>query len=138
MFRDAKGDAIDVSGSEIRLFDIVLQDIADKGLSAGENSHVSAEGLSVRRVGIAVASKDLSHVKLEGAAIQAVRIGLAAFIKKPEYGGSRITASNVRFSETEREVLVDSTCVVQLDARRLKGSVPLDVKSLYELGVLGN
>ncbi len=41
-FYDIAGDAIDVSGSEVKVSDVLLQNVRDKALSVGENSRLEA------------------------------------------------------------------------------------------------
>ena len=79
-------------------------------------------------------SKDLSHVTLENATIVGARIaGLAAYIKKPNYGPAAITASQITFVDvsSERYTLVQTGSWIDLEGTRIWG-VDIDVDALYQ------
>ncbi len=136
-FSDILGDAIDISGSNISITGVRLRDVADKGVSVGENSVFTAIDTKVTRVGIAVASKDLSATRLQDFEIVGASVGLACFTKKPEYGPASIVARNVTFVDTAQPMLVHTGSTIELDGETVLGS-QLDVKRLYEAGILGN
>lgn len=136
-FRDTGDDAIDLSGSQTSLEDIALLRIADKGISAGEQSRVTARNIRARHVGIGVVSKDLSEVRINGMEICDARLGLAAYRKKSAYGFGAIVAREVTFLRTDQETLIQEGSRVKLDGRQLPGQ-PLDIDSLYEQGILGD
>jgi hypothetical protein len=137
-FHDVGGDAIDFSGTRnLIVRDSALLRIADKGVSAGEDSHVRVERLFAEDVSIAVAAKDRSVVRVEEATIRRARFGMAAYQKKPEYGPGAIEARSVRFEDVASKTIIQTRSVVVLDGRRIKGT-KLDVKRLYEAGILGN
>lgn len=130
-FRRVGGDAIDVSGSRIRIRRVDLREIGDKGISAGEGSHVEAEEVRALDVGIAVASKDLSSVSLRGATIErGRRFGLAAYTKKREYGPGSIEAMDLEFRDTLHEAVAQTGSHVRLDRRTVEAR-ELDVEALY-------
>ena len=137
-FHDVAGDAIDVSGSQIKVSEVVLQSIGDKALSIGENSQLEAMDIQAINIGIAVASKDLSQAQVERITIQdAIHAGLTAYTKKPEYGPANITASDVEFKNTTQKTLVQTESWIHLEDNKIEGS-ELDVKALYAAGILGN
>ena len=72
-------DGIDVSGSLVEVVDCRLEDIGDKGLSAGEDSKMEARNVQFERVGIALASKDKSHLNIDGARIDECEVGITIF-----------------------------------------------------------
>jgi hypothetical protein len=137
-FAAIAGDAIDVSGSRIIVRNVVFENIGDKAISAGEDSRVDAFDLRMRTVSIGVASKDLSLVRVEGATIEAaVNAGFAAYVKKPEYGVARIEATGIRFLDASPRAIVATGNTVQLNGELLRGT-DLDVRALYQAGILGN
>ncbi len=135
-FHDILGDAIDVSGSTISAANLHLRDIGDKALSVGENSDFTAIDTQVMRVGIAAASKDLSLTRLDRIDIVDASIGLACYTKKPEYGPASIVAHDVSFEKTRQRMLVHTGSSIMLDDMPTFGT-ELDVKRLYEAGILG-
>ncbi len=132
-FHDVGGDAVDVSGTHVQVRDCRMQRIADKGLSAGEISHVEITGGFLDEVGMGIVSKDLSRVSAREVAIRAPRIAaLAAYVKKPLYGPATLIAEEMRFIETDAEhrTLVQAGCTLRLDGQPVPGTV-VDVGALY-------
>jgi hypothetical protein len=126
------GDAIDVSGSQIKVIDTTFADIQDKALSVGERSEMVAQNIEMQNVGTGAASKDGSTLTLSGAQINGARFaGLTAYIKKPEYGPASIKASNVVIRDAAEAVLVQTGSVVELDGERIE-TRDVDVDALYE------
>ena len=82
-FNDIGGDAIDLSGSDVILRNIVASRVYDKAISAGEQTLVNINGLKISSSRIGIASKDSSIVK--GSNINISECGLfdfAVFQKK--------------------------------------------------------
>ena len=131
------GDGVDVSGSSIEVVGLTAVDVADKAVSAGEQSTADVRGLLVDGASIAVASKDLSEVRVEGGAARSVGIGLAAYTKKPTYGPARIEARGFDLAGADRPVLVQTGSTVSTNGEEHRG-VELAVKELYATGILGN
>jgi hypothetical protein len=79
-------DALDFSKSKIRIKNVHVKNVSDKGVSAGENSRVEIDGLKVEKALVGVASKDGSIVDIHN--ISLVDIGIAdtmAYTKKKGY-----------------------------------------------------
>ncbi|HEY89042.1 MAG TPA: hypothetical protein G4N98_04815 [Thermoflexia bacterium] len=133
-FHDIAGDGFDVSGSVMELRNVRMYAIGDKGLSVGEASRVTAEGLNLEDLDFGVVSKDASWVRVTDLTLQNIRLaGLAAYIKKPAYRAASITANGVTFVQVpeERRTLVQTGSWIDLEGERIWG-VALDVSSLYE------
>ncbi len=130
-FHDVRGDGIDVSGSQITVEGVNLLRVYDKGISAGEGSIVTVNDLHAADIGIAVAAKDLSSVTVEKAAIARAWVaGLAAYLKKMEYGPASLTASYVTFEDHSPQTLVQTGSSVQVNGRPAPAA-DLDVSDLY-------
>lgn len=137
-FYNIGGDAIDVSGSQTTVIDSKMTFITDKAISAGEKSTVKVDNIMVNTANIGIASKDLSVVTAIDVNLHDVAYaGFAAYIKKPVYGPGSITATGVVTTNVETLALVQEGNVVILDGQQMP-TVSLDVKTLYELGILGN
>ena len=137
-FHDIAGDAFDVSGTEATITDSYFMNIADKAVSAGEKSNITLQNIHIQNVSIGVASKDLSVVLADAITIDTAKVtGLAAYIKKPQYGPGTIIATNVEFLNTEKvavnqinnKLLINGEAVLAED---------VDVDALYDQGILGN
>jgi hypothetical protein len=133
-FHDIVGDAIDLSGSDVRIERVKLLNVADKGVSVGEASQLDAYDVRMENVGLGIVSKDLSKATIKEAAIANARVaGLAAYIKKPAYGPATLIASSVQFVEMppERYTLVQTGSWLELEGRRIEGT-DVDVDALYQ------
>ena len=137
-FLNSVEDAVDVSGSEFLVEKCRFTAIGDKGISAGEDSTVDVRDCVVESASIGVASKDFSRVVVDGLEIQsAINYGFAVYIKKAEFGPSSIEARNVTLGEMGRgDFIVQSTCQFELEGVQHEG-VPVDVKEMYRLKILG-
>ena len=137
-FHDIGGDAIDASGSELLVNNVRIQNVLDKGISAGEESVIRVKGAELDNVVIGVASKDLSEVFLDGININAASTAaLAAYIKKNVFGPASISAENLLITNSSTEVIVQTGCEIMVDGKVYE-TIELDVKDLYEKGILGN
>jgi hypothetical protein len=93
-FRNTGNDAIDFSGSQVAISGCTMNEISDKAISGGENSHLIVKNCTVDKATIGVAAKDLSHLELENTEIRKTVYAFVAFMKKPEYGPATISAKN--------------------------------------------
>jgi hypothetical protein len=126
------GDAVDVSGSTVLVDGTRFNMIADKALSVGERSEMTAVNVSITASGTGAASKDGSHLNLKDSDIDgALFAGMTAYIKKSEHGPARIDATNVRISNTDTPVLVQTLSQIVVDGKNIATN-DVDVDSLYE------
>ncbi len=95
VFRSTGNDGLDVSGSIIKVKNCSFFEIGDKGISAGENSKVTATTLTIQNSQTAVASKDQSVLKIQKISISDCEYGLVAFQKKAEFGPAKIVVSEL-------------------------------------------
>ena len=89
-FYNAGNDAIDVSGSQLTLKEILIKNPLDKAISAGEASLITGDAIQVFDGEIGIVSKDLSSVRLKDVLIENTRLGFSSFQKKSEYGKASI------------------------------------------------
>jgi len=102
-------DAIDVSGSNIRINDSVIDEVGDKGVSAGENSRVVVNDSKIIKANIGAASKDLSNLTLNNVQISFCKTGVTAFQKKPEFGPAKIFFNNSTITDSERQKMIEKS-----------------------------
>jgi len=130
-FTDIGGDAIDVSGSTVRVARCRVHTARDKALSVGEASTVTAEQLVAQDTGVGVACKDGSTLSLSRSRILAPHhAGVMSYVKKPEYGACRSTLTEVVVEGFVPEVRVAHGCVVIRDGVVVP-SETIDVEALY-------
>ncbi|MFK7811409.1 MAG: hypothetical protein AB8B59_02880, partial [Maribacter sp.] len=117
-FENLGNDAIDVSGSNLEMYDLKISNAGDKALSAGENSQMKAERIIIHQSEIAIAGKDLSIVEINNATISNSKLGFTAFQKKPEFGASSIDAKNVTMIEVEIAHLIENKSSLLLNGKQ--------------------
>jgi len=138
VFRDGRADGVDLSGSDVELSNCEFLDLDDKAISAGEDTRLSVLGGRAQGVSIGVASKDRSNVTIKGFELRDVRnFGLAAFIKKPEYGPSELTAAQVTIENAGRgNTLCQTGCTLSWNGTEV-ATEEIDVEQLYRDRILG-
>ena len=137
-FEDGQADGLDISGSDVRVVNCRFQRLGDKACSIGERSRARIEGGVMEDVGLGIASKDDSDVEASGVTIRARHYALAAFVKKPEYGPSRLIARALTIEPGALGTAIAQTgCTIELDGTAL-ATQDIDVEASYEEGVLGH
>jgi hypothetical protein len=119
-FINSGNDGIDISGSELYLEDIVINNPSDKAISAGENSQITGKDIQVIGGEIGVVSKDLSSVTLTDLSITDTRLGLSAFQKKSEYGTATISIEELSLIQVEQPHLIEIESQLLIDGVAVK------------------
>jgi hypothetical protein len=112
-------DAVDASGSVIHIRDVFIDGAGDKGLSAGEDSQVTASRINIKNAAIAVASKDLSDITIENLTISDSDIGFAAYRKKPEFGSAAIDVRGLELLATDIPYLIEEQSRMVVDGVKI-------------------
>jgi hypothetical protein len=113
-FVNIGNDAIDISGTNININDVLIYDAKDKGLSAGEGSKITGENIKVENSEIAVCSKDNSEILISNLNLQNDKIGFTAFQKKSEFGPGKINVTTLEINNVAIPYLIEksSECVI--------------------------
>lgn len=119
-FVNLGNDAVDVSGSHLILKAVEVDSAADKGVSAGENSRIYADNITVVNTAIAIASKDKSTIKIEGLKLENCQVGFTVFQKKPEFGPAGIAAFRVMMEGIERPYLNEENSVLMVNGETIE------------------
>ena len=130
-FRDIGGDGIDISGSRVTVETATFNKIGDKALSVGEQSQMAASTIRINSARFGVVSKDSSHIQIQDVTIESAEYGLAAYVKKPEYGPATIDCVEVEFTNVTQEGLVQSGSSVVVDQVYSMACSDFDVSELY-------
>jgi len=138
VFRNGLADGVDLSGSEVDILECRFVDLGDKAISVGEDSRARVRGGVADRVSIGVAAKDRSQVTVTGLTIRDARhYALVAFVKKSEYGPSKLLASRMEISGSGLgDCLAQTGCTLTIDDVAVS-TQDLDVDALYRDRVLG-
>lgn len=137
-FKNIGGDALDFSKSRISLNSGTFENVYDKAISCGEASYILAEGINMKNVGIAFASKDNSFIEINTGSVENVNVVVyAAYRKKPEFGPATLIARDIQISNFKEEIFVEGKSKVRINSKDYFGR-KYDIKSLYKEGILGN
>jgi hypothetical protein len=132
-FIKSGNDAIDVSGSIVEIQGVIVDGSSDKGVSVGEMSNLSVNGIRISNSNVAVASKDLSNVVMENLSISNCEYGLTAFNKKPEYGSASIVVDGLEMTEVNTPYFVERESIVIVDNTQIAGNQENVKEILYDL-----
>lgn len=116
-FLESGNDAVDLSGSVARLEAVRIRGAGDKGVSVGERSTATAFDLSVERAAIGVASKDQSRVTIVGLRVAETPLALAAYQKKSEFGGGRLSVEKLETQSVAERAVVEPGSEIRVDGQ---------------------
>lgn len=128
VFKNIGNDAIDVSGTLLDLSNITISEIEDKGISVGEDSHITGKNITITNSSLALTSKDLSTLNLDGVQINNCDVVFTVFEKKSEYGPALINCQNVSYKNYKEEYLVQFNNMLIVNSTEIKIKVK-DVES---------
>lgn len=123
LFTNIGNDAIDFSGSQIIIEDTRILGANDKGISGGEDSHLTVNNVFIEKANIGIASKDLSIVKINNCEIVDCNYGLLLLQKKPEYGPSSIILNNTKITNPKQKYLIELGSEIIWDGEKIKGNI---------------
>lgn len=121
-FKRLGNDAIDVSGSSLQMENINIEEAGDKGLSAGENSKMTAKNISISKSEIAVAGKDLSVIDIKEIQISNTKLAFTAFQKKSEFGASDILVEGLKMDSVDIQHLIEERSSLSIDGKTVEVS----------------
>jgi len=106
-FVDIGNDAIDFSGSDVEINNVLIKNIEDKAISGGEKSFLNGKNMYIDNAEIGITSKDLSILTFENITIDNSKVAFCAFKKKPEYGPGFIEVKEIVFNNVEVPHLIE-------------------------------
>ncbi|MFK7978343.1 MAG: hypothetical protein AB8G86_00040, partial [Saprospiraceae bacterium] len=110
-------DAIDVSNAQISIENVLVNSVGDKGLSAGENSQLTAKNCIIKYSEIGVASKDQSTINISKSLLANNKLAFTAFQKKSEFGPAQIFADSVEIKENSYDFLIEENSFLRYNQR---------------------
>jgi hypothetical protein len=130
-FTNIGNDGIDVSGTQLEVVNVRMDGVGDKGLSAGENSQMTASQIDIKNAEIAITSKDQSLLTITDSKMSGSRIGMALFQKKPEFGPGFIKAERVEMGQSEIAYLIEANSELVVDGEMVESNNENVKKILY-------
>lgn len=128
VFKNIGNDAIDVSGTQLDISNITISETKDKGISVGEDSHITGKNIIINNSSLALTSKDLSTLNLDGVEVNNCDVVFTVFQKKSEYGPASINCLNVTYKNYKEEYLVQTDNSLFINSTESKVKVK-DVES---------
>ncbi len=108
-------DGIDVSGTQLVISHVYMDQIGDKGLSAGEDSQMKANFVEIGNAEIGVTSKDRSVVEISNLNLANCKVGITLFQKKSEFGPAFASLERLKIEKSEIPFLVEQSSSLKLD-----------------------
>ena len=132
---DAKGDGLDVSGSHLDIGKINIQNIGDKALSVGENSHSNLDYGILSNVATGVAVKDGSNLKINNLVLRNIKFdGLMTYTKKNFYtifGQPSLIVNDLNYDQTGNLCIREEKSYLLMNNKNCYNN-KINVNSLYE------
>jgi len=123
IFSEISNDAVDVSGTTLKMDSVHIKSTGDKGLSVGEQSKVNIKNMSIKNTEIAITSKDNSEVFVTNIDLENCKLGYAVFQKKSEYGSAKLRVNGASHMSVGREHAVEVGSSLVLNNEVIKGTV---------------
>ena len=130
-FQNIGNDALDFSGSSVKIENIFGDYINDKFVSVGENSKLNIQNANLVNSSIGIASKDGSNVSANKLIFDKVIYPFASYKKKNEYDGGILKIKNFKISNFKKEYLKDNFSIVELDKELQKKTTKNILKIIY-------
>ena len=113
-FNKTGDDAIDVSGSTVTITRNRIERAGDKGISVGEESHVDISENLLLDGTYGVAVKDRSTARIDHCTFLGNRSSVAAYCKKPIFGGGNAHVTNCIILDSIEPLLSDELSTLEL------------------------
>lgn len=114
-FIEPNNDAMDFSGSSVVVSRTKVVSAGDKGLSAGEKSHIEISDSSFINSNIGIATKDGSVVKTRKIEIKECQLGITTFRKKREYSYPSLIGDEVILTNNKTNFLIGRKSLVTIN-----------------------
>ena len=134
-FLDIGNDAIDVSGADVKISNVIINNAGDKMVSVGENSNVSILNLKGENSYVGIASKDGSLTKLNNVNLKNTSIGVSAYQKKTEYPKAKIVASNLTIVDSTMNWLTDYNSEIFIEDQLINSKTDQIIPIIYNKNV---
>lgn len=132
-FLDSGNDAIDIAGNNVSMKSINIQGAGDKGVSLGEGCTVHGEKIAILEANTGVACKDSSRAALLDVHLTGTMAGIAAYVKKAEFGPSRISVQKVTMSNVDVPYFVQEGSAIVVNGKRVPTTKGETVELLDEI-----
>ena len=122
---------MDFSGTEAKIISCTIDNTGDKGISGGEQSILKIKNLNIKNSKIGFASKDNSKIEAINCKLSNCVYGIIVFQKKPEYGASQISVTDLKWNSIINLYYVEKKSVLFLNGRKISGNKTNVAKIFY-------
>lgn len=116
-FVKSGNNAISLTGAEVKLSNIFISQVGEKGLSAGQNSEVTARWMDIRRAGAAITSESRSKVMASDVQLLNNRIGISLSREHAAYGPAYASVERIDIQQSETPYQVAANAELIVDGR---------------------
>ena len=115
-FSATGNDAVDVSTTQLTLYDMQFNHIGDKAVSGGEKSTIIIENADIDDATIGIASKDMSDISCKNISISDTMVAITLYQKKPEFGPAKIIGEDITLKGSiSMDYLIEKKSILIID-----------------------
>ncbi|VEN74471.1 conserved hypothetical protein [Candidatus Desulfarcum epimagneticum] len=120
LFVSSGNDALDFSGSVVKVRNVFINRAGDKGMSFGEKTKAVISQANILNTEIAVAGKDLSEIDIDHIRLQNSKVGFSVYQKKSEFGPSTMKAFNLSMNKVALPYLLEKGSKLEIDGKEVE------------------
>ena len=128
-FKNIGNDAIDLSGSTVRISDIRITGASDKAISLGEESMSDGSKIIIENSNLGISSKDLSFFSFNEVSISNSEVAVSLYQKKEEFGSSKGEISEASLFDNTVDFIIEKDSSIKFNTRIIDG----DFENVREL-----
>jgi hypothetical protein len=99
---NSQNDCLDLSFGTYEIENLQIENCSDKGISAGENSKVRINNVSIKNTNIGIAAKDQTEAYINNVKMSNIKEAcLSAYKKKQEFNGGTIIYKDIKCNNTK-------------------------------------
>ena len=136
-FENNKGKGIHVSGSIVNLENVVMKNVSGIGISIDEKSRIRGGKIEIDNTYTAIESVDQSDTKLENVKLKECTYGIVVFQKRPEFGPSFTTVTNLIPDKLKFNHLVEEGSTLSVNGKEIRPNDDLDKALKFYRGKSG-
>jgi len=120
----AGNDGLDFMAGRAEITEVAIDGAGDKGISAGEGTHVQITGAQIENAQTGIAVKDDSRLHITDAVLHANAVAVDVFTKHPVYGGpGQVQVSQTLFDSNGVNIRTESGATITLTGQAVPPKV---------------
>ena len=132
-FYDVGGDAIDFSGSEVKVENSSFNNVRDKAISVGESTNINIQNINISDIGVGIASKDGSKAFASNVNIKNYSLYAAmTYVKKDFYDMPTLIGENINTFPVKADSFLAQENTSMIVNSNLIETKKVDIEALYQ------